>query len=434
MSDGNNVDAAKERLYRVRRSGGKIIPVNMAEGQRQSILEYDKNLQSDGKHKTARRVKVLDCLRYWTAFLPIKDWKEMSEAELREGVIKLEESKMKPSTKEGLKVILKQFYTWLEGEDGVPPKKVKWLSVDMKKYSLRANYHELLSPQEVDWLVECAPDLKMKLLIRMCYESAFRIHELLQLKMCMIIADDNGFRISTSEDSKTGVRQVRILDSAPLLQEYLKNHPCKSEPDAPLFGLYHGGRWRPMSYILVRQKMSSLTKKARNLHPSMVSKKCHLHGLRKARLSEIAAVLPEQVLKNYAGWTPNSGMARVYISISDKVNDSVILDKLYGRKTVEQNGIKRLIKPCPHCRKENDSSYSMCESCGRVLSGGDAIKIDLSTDEMRMELLTLKKQVSFINENLVDKKTLETTLTGILAKGLGDIIEQQAIARDRRKP
>ncbi|MFH2101115.1 MAG: hypothetical protein ABII71_03435 [Candidatus Micrarchaeota archaeon] len=421
MAQSNDVEKAKERLYRIRSMGGKseYIDVEMLESQRKAILDFDRHLQATGK-KTGRRVKCIDSLRYWIPYLPKKPWEELCRDELEEAVVKLEENrKLKPSTKEGMKVILRQFYTFLEGgEDGIVPKKIKWLHVDMKKYSQRANYQELLTPDEVDLFVDCAPTVMLKLLIKLCYESAFRPHELIDkngLTMGRIQEDEYGLKIGTSDDTKTGQRWVRIVDSVPLFKEYIRNHhPCPKNPETPLFGYYYGGRWKPITYSNLRPQIANIGHKAKALHPAIRNKRCHLYGLRKARLSAIASVLPETTLKRVAGWTPNSNMCRVYISNSDKAIDDAVLAKVYGVKAIEQEGIKKRVKVCPGCKKENDSSYSLCEYCSRALSGGDAIKLDASMDELRAEVLTLKKTINFLETSVITHGKLEESLRTIL--------------------
>ena len=144
MASGNNVEDAIRRLYKLRTKGrgSEYKEVKMLECNREDIVKYQRHMSANGIGK-ARQLKVVDTLRYWTAYIK-KPWKEMTREDIEEAVGTLLSTTLKDSHKEGMKIILRQFYGWLEGKKGVLPDKVSWMKVDMKKYTLQADQEQCL--------------------------------------------------------------------------------------------------------------------------------------------------------------------------------------------------------------------------------------------------------------------------------------------------
>jgi len=63
------------------------------------------------------------------------------------------------------------------------------------------------------------------------YEGGFRVGEILGLQIKHVSFDNNGAQIMVA--GKTGMRRVRVIASAPLLTQWLENHPRKGTPPLP---------------------------------------------------------------------------------------------------------------------------------------------------------------------------------------------------------
>lgn len=432
MSSGNNVETAIKRLYEVRAGGrtGKLEKVDMPESNRKAIIAYDKFLSAKGIG-TGRRIQVIDTLRRWQRYVK-KDWKAMTKEDLVNAVAALNDGKLSDSCKELWKIVLRQFYGWLYGcKEHTFPDKVDWIRVNMKKYCVQANHKELITPSQLDLIIACASDIQTKAFVKVMYESACRAHELLKLTVGSITEDEYGMKLAVPKETKTGERTVRIVESVPILKEYLNRHPEAKNPDAPLFCHYYKGKLTTWRYPETCSLLKTITTKAKSLHPELSGKKVNMHSFRKARLSELAPRLPDAVMKKYAGWTKDSRMAKVYCDISDENQDEAVLRSGYGVTKAESAAPLARVKVCPHCKAPNDSSFSLCGQCSRVLTAGDAIKIDLTVDEMRAEMMNLKKQLSFVEEKLLDKATLKSTLKGIITETMQEIITAKVTEKSK---
>lgn len=428
MNGREDVEGAIRRLYEVRKRGKseERVKVDMPESNRNDIIRYDKHLAALGKVGKARRMKSIDVLRYWTRYIK-QPWKETTEEDLKNAVATLNETKLSGTNKENMKQILRSFYIWLEGDkEDNPPDKIKFLKPDLNKYARKANHKELITPSQVDLLVSCTEKIQEKLLIKLLFESACRIHELLTLQIGSLEEDEHGFKLRVDAQTKTGARLIRIIESVPLLKEHLKAHPEAKNPQAPFFYSYYGGKLRNLEYNLICHKMSQITRKAKALHPELVGKHLNFHAFRKARLTQLAGILNEQILKKVAGWTEDSGMARIYCDLSGKRVDDAVLEQVYGVKRTEKGGVAIKIKKCHQCGSDNDSSYSLCQNCNRVLSTGDAIKIDQTTEEMRLELMTVKKTLAFLEEKIITKEKLRECLRKIIRTEISSQIINKA--------
>jgi hypothetical protein len=69
-------------------------------------------------------------------------------------------------------------------------------------------------------------------------------------------------------------------------------------------------------------------------------------------------------LNKFAGWTPGSDRAKVYVHLNNDDVNQAIRDE-YGLENEEDE--EKSIN-CPFCGTENQSSHSECRNCGRPLS------------------------------------------------------------------
>jgi hypothetical protein len=97
---------------------------------------------------------------------------------------------------------------------------------------------------------------------------------------------------------------------------------------------------------------------------------------RAGRATDLSMKIPDQVVKNIMGWTPNSQAPQHYINITGEKQDSVLLE-LYGIKE-KQDGmdVLKLLK-CPRCSLENSPGNDMCKYCGLVLKSEKASEIEV---------------------------------------------------------
>jgi integrase len=324
-------------------------------------------------------IRVLLKLSKWLK----KDFEEAGKEDIIELVREVEGHDFADSTKYDYKVILKKFYKWLRNTEDHYPEEVRWIKPKIK--NKKRLPEELLTEDDVDRLVKRADNLRDKALILTLYESGCRIGELATLQVKNIEFDRYGAVLIVS--GKTGDRRLRLVNSAPLLANWIDNHPDAGDPDAPLWvGIGTKSRDRIITYNSINMMIKKVAKRAG------IKKKVNPHMFRHSRATLLAKHLTEAQLKQMFGWTQSSGMAATYVHLSGRDTDDAIL-KLHGIKSPEKEEIKLKPRKCPRCKFVNSSVADFCNRCGMVLRLEVAAKLE---DERSVsdELLTavLKKK------------------------------------------
>jgi len=175
---------------------------------------------------------------------------------------------------------------------------------------------KLVAPEEMRILLETAVHPRARALVAVLEESACRKGELLSLRVRDVRRHETHMEIRVM--GKTGERTIPLVRSVPALEAWLDAHP-DPRPRAPLFATVVSGEIRRMSKHTPNKLMTDICERAglRHIHP---------HMLRHTRLTELAAAgVGEYVLKSFAGWTPGSNMAEVYIHLSGRTHIPSIL-------------------------------------------------------------------------------------------------------------
>jgi site-specific recombinase XerD len=135
----------------------KICPEN-----KRDIVSFSKvRLAKSSSH--GRVAKVVYCMEYWAKWVN-KPFREATKDELVAAVGELEGKDFSDYTKYDLKIVLKMFYKWLEGQDETMPPKISWLKPKIKNEKHKLP-EELLTEDEVLKLAESAGNVRDKAFI-----------------------------------------------------------------------------------------------------------------------------------------------------------------------------------------------------------------------------------------------------------------------------
>jgi hypothetical protein len=81
-------------------------------------------------------------------------------------------------------------------------------------------------------------------------------------------------------------------------------------------------------------------------------------------LTEVATFMGYEQLNKFAGWTPGSDRAKVYVHLNNDDVNQAIRDE-YG---LTGNSDESQPKTCSFCGADNETEHSDCRQCGRPLS------------------------------------------------------------------
>jgi integrase/ribosomal protein L40E len=267
--------------------------------------------------------------------------------------------------------VYKNFIRWLNKNYNLNIETNNWRTIRPKN-SIMPEY--LISEEEFNKLFNATDDMQERLLIGLLYESGCRIGEILSLQIKNVSFNNYGAKLVVK--GKTGQRVVPIIWFANLLRQFIETHPFKNDPEAFLFYYRNSeGQILPMKYSVFRMRLKRLCKKVG------INKRIHPHLFRHTRLTELAKELPEQILKQIAGWVPDSKMAQVYLHLSLKDVEESLLTKVYGIKPLENEKKEKFII-CPKCGELNPPTATICWRCKTDLKESKLIEKILSEEEI----------------------------------------------------
>lgn len=349
----------------------RIEEANISQKNKETLLKYI-NHKAGENLSYSRLIRILNFLRHVFSNFDRFDFSKITQEQVEEILVWINEQKWKGWTKHSNKKILKSFLYWLQDNYGIKVD-VKKIKVTKPKDSLLPEY--LISEEEFNKLMNATDDLQTKVLIGVLYESGCRVGEILSLKIQNVSFNNYGARITVK--GKTGQRVIPIIWFANLLRQFIESHPFKDNPEAPLFFYKNEkGKLVPMKYDVFRMRLIRLCRKVG------INKRIHPHLFRHTRLTELAKQLPEQVLKQIAGWVPDSTMAKTYIHLSGKDVEESLLAKAYGIKVGGEEEKERF-KVCPKCGEINPYFAKICQRCRTPLDEKKLIEFTLAEEQIK---------------------------------------------------
>ncbi len=230
-------------------------------------------------------------------------------------------------TKRDYGMMIKRFFRWFRNEEFV-----KGFKVQSGRETVGPE--DILTDEELFRVYQACYSLRDKALSCTAYEAALRPHELIRLRKTDVALDDYGAVVyvrpaATDSNAKTGARRVRVVNAAPLLANWIENHPLKDR-DAPLWvDMSSNTTFEQLKWTGYRRIVQRWARTAK------IEKKFTAYLFRHTRLTHLAKFMTEAQLCIFAGWSIGSKMPRMYVHLSGKdVDDSLL--KAYGLKKEEE--------------------------------------------------------------------------------------------------
>jgi site-specific recombinase XerD len=164
----------------------KVKRSSIPEESKKNILDFYRECIIRGYSK-ARIIKYVDTLERIARDLS-KPFSEARKEDIADLIAKIEQRNYSEWTKHDYKVILRVFYKWLRNTDY--PEEVSWIKI--KRKTVPKLPEELLTVEEVKWLVDAADHIRDKAFILTLYESGCRIGEILCLQIKHVQFDEYG--------------------------------------------------------------------------------------------------------------------------------------------------------------------------------------------------------------------------------------------------
>jgi integrase/recombinase XerD len=308
-------------------------------------------------------------------------------------------------------VILGRFFKWLYHPDLSPKERPKPSCVDVSR--LRRKEQSVYKPTDM-WTQE--DDL---LFLKFCSskrdrcyhaisrDSSCRPHELLKLKIKDVVFKFAGDRqyAEILVNGKTGQRHIPLINSLPYLKDWIDDHPQSGNPNAILicgFSKSSGRQLRgeSLNHTYSKYKNEIFPKllddpnvptEDKGQITELLKKPWNPYVRRHSALTEKSKILKESVLRQHAGWTPNSKMDQKYVHYYGNESSESILEAYRLKPKLED--INKL-KPtaCPNCGESNKIGSKFCVKCRMILSYDaytEAVQ-DSETQKTRIDNLTLK--------------------------------------------
>jgi integrase len=164
---------------------------------------------------------------------------------------------------------------------------------------------ELISRADILELLDTQGRIEDHAIIFVLWESGCRIGEVLSLQRKHVVMDAQGAIIIV--DGKTGMRRVRLMESAAVLDDWISCRSLKS--DGYIF---------PNTYRAYAKRLQTLARRAG------IDKRVYPHLFRHSRATFLAGYLTEAQLCAYLGWTIGSAMPRIYVHLAGHDLDAAL--------------------------------------------------------------------------------------------------------------
>lgn len=243
------------------------------------------------------------------------------------------------------KVIVKSFFKWYyKWEEGLPvPEIVRWLKPDSSK-KRRLTPQDVLSEETRKKLIAGCTNARDKFIVSLYFDIGGRASEIVDLNVGSVSHDSEGVYVAIrtlklKTSSAPPFRKIALNYSLPYYEEYIKGHPDRGNPDAPLIVSRIGNR---LDISTIRKLLIHLKEK------QGINQRICPKIFRHSRMSDLSEKgCNEQNLRIFGGWCQDSRMPSTYAHLSDKTVRKVVFNLDNNQSTVDaqiQLGVEQRIK------------------------------------------------------------------------------------------
>lgn len=281
---------------RLSRAEAALQNADIEKADKDLIYDFENQLFADGLG-IARIAKYLASLK---ALYKLTPWsvQRVTNRDITAILARIERSDWMPWTKHDYKLALRKYLIFADRQELASLIKLPQVSTGKLP-------EELITPEHIEELLQSARTTQDRVFIFSLWESGARIGELLSLRRKHVQFDHLGAVLIM--DGKTGMRRVRLLESAPLLDEWISDRSFR--PEDAIF---------PKTYRAYAKSLKTLSRRAG------ICKRIYPHLFRHSRATFLAGYLTEAQLCCYMGWTISSAMPRIYVHLNGHDLDAAL--------------------------------------------------------------------------------------------------------------
>jgi len=357
-----------------------------------------------------------------------KDFDDLTKEDLKRLIVSMMNRKPTYSaeTLGTYKSILKRFMSWVLLPDQFPdidktPEMISWIKKHVRKKDMKKlQRKDLLTPKDIEKLLDVCHNPRDKALIAVLWETGGRISEIGNMQIKHVTKVKHGYTLDIS--GKTGDRSPLVVSAAPYISQWLTMHPFKSDKDAPLWVHYqYKTKPRYLKYSSIRDLLS------RHFTRAEIGKPFNPHIFRHSRATYVLAngIMNEAQAKAYFGWTADSDMLATYSHLIDQDANNAVL-KENNLSPVQKKHLELQPRVCRICGEMNTSTAPYCVKCNAVLDMKKAYEHQRVHQE---------KDALFVNlfKILVEKGLVDNAAEEIHKAGLGMKLKRLALHINEEK-
>jgi integrase len=207
--------------------------------------------------------------------------------------------------------IARMFYRKARREDMVE-------LLELKQRVKRLKRDDLLSPKDVQAIVDVAESMRDKIFVALLWELGVRVSELLSVDLSGVKVrrspangDKKIYVLWFGQVKETGAEHEGfVIEAAPLLEKWLMAYPFAKTADAPLIPTQRGGRLSRRDGLIIIKRLAIR---------AGISKRVYCHLFRHSRTTwALASGMTEAQVKALYGWTAGSTMLSRYSHLTSK--------------------------------------------------------------------------------------------------------------------
>lgn len=271
--------------------------------------------------------------------------KDITKLQLRDITLYLKyinDSDYKPWTKNDYKKIFKIFIKWfykkefLEWSDERNFKDGFKTTSKKKAFNKeKINKETLIKPEELEKLLRAAKTLKLKAILTLLYESAFRPCEIRMLKWSDLTFDDSRglCSVKTTSPKTKDTRAVPVKDCIVHLKRWREEYQYPNRTERDFVFPSQFDRTKPIGDGTITTLICRLSKDAnmRHIFPYM---------FRHSRIYEVQKKLGARIASNFAGHSLET--SEIYDHLDSDDVEEAMLDKIYATKEITPQEKDRL--------------------------------------------------------------------------------------------